>query len=168
MTPETRGMLGDITGTNGRSRGCSYHRYRRRPGSSTSSGRIGIPKKKEDDETRYQRASKVLEHFRSFQYSRSLDSIIEDDEVDREDEENNFHRFCTAFDGAIRGIHYSNDKDNNNNNDSNSGTIKRSKTFACLRNLDQDDNAEITTVHTSNFKFVRTIGDTPSSKVSFH
>lgn len=114
-----------------RCRVAKSHRRHRPP-----SRRLAPSDKDDDDETRFEHASMVLEHFRSFRHSRSLDSISEDDE--RKCNETDFLRFFTVdATGRDRNEHMS--ESCSSTSTSSSSIMRRSQTVSCLQSLGDVD-----------------------------
>jgi hypothetical protein len=96
----------------------SYRRRRRRRAATSSSDDI--------DEEKYHRASLVLEHYRSFRYSRSLDIILEHtEELDGCCADTDFHHFITS------SPRY------------NKNGMKKTQTCSCLTSLVPDDDDDL-------------------------
>jgi hypothetical protein len=100
----------------------SFRRRRRRRAAAT-----GTTSSVDDsDEEKYQRASLVLEHYRSFRYSRSLDIILEhtEEQLDGCCEDTDFRHFIASSPRYNKKF------------------MKKTQTFSCLTSLVPDNGDE--------------------------
>jgi hypothetical protein len=123
-----------------------YHQRRRPPSSIRpprrvvlgGNGRCNNHRNDDEEEAKYQRASMVLEHFRSFRHAHSLDSISEDGDWQMSDE-SDFLRFFTVGNngggGAGCGIGWCPSSVDGADGTA-TGGMKRSQTYSSLRSLD--------------------------------